>query len=277
MIEGRNITLPAPAQPFSDHAEGSGQCLINAATEIPYAYVTHAVEVDVDAAVQRARHAFEHGPWRRMSAAERGATLHRSADAIIAHSEELAVLHTLETGIPIAQARSMHVPRCADNIRFFGELINSLAGESYEQTGRYLSIVTREPIGIGLLIAPWNAPLVLASMKMGACLALGNSMIVKPSEYAPLSVLRMVELMHGAGVPEDVLQVLCGTGATAGKRLLRTQVSTRSALWAEPTRGDGSWQWRQGRLKKSDSNLGGNRPTSSSIAPILIAPSMDRY
>lgn len=220
MIEGRNITLPAPAQPFSDHSEGSGQCLINAATEIPYAYVTHAVEADVDATVQRARHAFEHGPWRRMCAAERGATLHRSADAIIAHSEELAVLHTLETGIPIAQARSMHVPRCADNIRFFGELINSLAGESYEQTGRYLSIVTREPIGVGLLIAPWNAPLVLASMKMGACLALGNSMIVKPSEYAPLSVLRLVELMHDAGVPDDVLQILCGTGGTAGQALV---------------------------------------------------------
>ena len=216
----RNVSFPnsvhiPPAQP-----SGNAQRLIYAATEEPYADVVHATEADVDAAVHRARQAFEQGEWRRMAAAERGAVLTRAADAILAHGEELAVLHTLETGIPIAQARGMHVPRCADNIRFFGELINSLAGESYEQMGRYLLIVTREPIGVGLLISPWNAPLVLASMKLGACVALGNSMIVKPSEFAPLSVLRLVELMHEAGVPQDVVQVLTGPGAKTGQALV---------------------------------------------------------
>ncbi len=220
ILKSRNITLPAPAISASGVPPENAQRLIYAATEEPYADIPHASEADVDSAVTLARQAFEQGEWRRMPAAERGAVLTRAADAVLAHSEELAVLHTLETAIPISQARSMHVPRCADNIRFFGELINSLAGESYEQTGRYLSIVTREPIGVGLLIAPWNAPLVLASMKLAACIALGNSMIVKPSEYAPLSVLRLVELLHEAGVPKDVVQVLTGPGATTGQALV---------------------------------------------------------
>ena len=220
ILRVRNVTFPDLVRIPSDQPPTGAQRLIYAATEEPYADIPHATEADVDAAVRRARQAFERGEWRRMVAAERGAVLVRAADAVMAHGEELAVLHTLETGTPIAQARAMHVPRCADNIRFFGELIGSLAGESYEQTGRYLSIVTREPIGVGLLIAPWNAPLVLASMKLAACIALGNSMIVKPSEYAPLSVLRLVELLHEAGVPKDVVQVLTGPGATTGQTLV---------------------------------------------------------
>ena len=220
ILKGRNVSFPDPVHIPSAQPPGNVQRLIYAATEEPYAEIPHATEAEVDAAVRRAQQVFEQGEWRRMAAAERGAVLTRAADAVLAHGEELAVLHTLETGIPIAQARAMHVPRCADNIRFFGELINSLAGETYEQTGRYLSIVTREPIGVGLLIAPWNAPLVLASMKLAACIALGNSMIVKPSEYAPLSVLRLVELMHEAGVPQHVVQVLTGPGATIGQALV---------------------------------------------------------
>ena len=220
VIKSRSVSFPNSVLIPAGQPPARVQRLIYAATEEPYADVLHATEEDVDAAVRRARQAFDHGEWRRMAAAERGAVLTRAADAVLAHGEELAVLHTLETGIPISQARAMHVPRCADNIRFFAELINSLAGESYEQTGRYLSIVTREPIGVGLLIAPWNAPLVLASMKLAACVAMGNSIIVKPSEYAPLSVLRLVELMHEAGVPQGVVQVLTGPGAVTGQALV---------------------------------------------------------
>jgi acyl-CoA reductase-like NAD-dependent aldehyde dehydrogenase len=257
ILKRRNVSLPAPAIPASSAPPGSSQRLIYAATEAPYADVPHANEAGVDNAVHRARQTFERGEWRRMSAAERGAILSRAADAILAHSEELAVLHTLETGIPISQARTMHVPRCADNIRFFGELINSLAGESYEQTGRYLSIVTREPIGVGLLIAPWNAPLVLASMKLGACIALGNCMIVKPSEYAPLSVLRLVELLHEAGVPQDVVQVVTGSGATTGQALVAHPGIDAVGFIGGTTTGKQIMASAAGSLKKVGLELGG--------------------
>lgn len=99
-------------------------------------------------------------------------------------------------------AKAMHIPRAAENFSFFADVMTGLAGEAYEQTGRHLSIVSREPVGVALLIAPWNAPLVLSLMKLAAAIALGNRAIIKPSEYAPLSVLRMAELIEEAGVPK---------------------------------------------------------------------------
>lgn len=85
---------------------------------------------------------------------------------ILEHAEELAHLQTLETSIPLAQARGMHVPRTAENFGFFADMLASLSGESYEQSGAYLAIVTREPVGTALLIAPWNAPLTARAAKL---------------------------------------------------------------------------------------------------------------
>ena len=215
------VTLPAGlAWAKGETPDAKSSRLIYAASEEPLTDVPDADEEAVEAAAARAREAFRTGPWRRMVPAERAQVMHQIADAVLAHADELAVLHTLETGIPFAQARTMHVPRTAENFRFFADVANSLAGESYEQTGRYLSIVTREPVGVGLLIAPWNAPLVLASMKLAAGIALGNAIIVKPSEHAPLAILRLAEIIAEAGLPEGVVQVVCGPGPTTGAALV---------------------------------------------------------
>ncbi|WP_394728602.1 aldehyde dehydrogenase family protein [Altererythrobacter sp. GH1-8] len=223
-----DVSLPhgTPALPGGlDWASGGPKQghsrLIYAATEEALVDVPDASEAEVEAAVTKARDAFANGPWRKMIAADRARMLAKFEEAILAHADELATLQTLETGMPFPQIRGMHVARTAENFRFFGELTTSLAGESYEQTGRYLSIVTREPVGVGLLIAPWNAPLVLGSMKMAAAIALGNSVIVKPSEYAPLAIMRLVEILHEAGLPEGVVQVITGPGAGAGTQLVR--------------------------------------------------------
>ncbi len=224
ILKTLELTLPAPAAPLESNAAApvERQTLIYAATEEPFASVPDSGADAADSIAMQARTAFETGPWRRMPAAERSAALRRISDLILANAEELAVLHTLETAVPIGQARAMHVPRTADNFAFFADVLTGLSGESYEQTERYLSIVTREPIGVGLVIAPWNAPLVLSSMKLSACIALGNSCIVKPSEYAPLSVLRLGELIQEAGVPPGVVQIVCGPGATTGRALVRS-------------------------------------------------------
>lgn len=271
ILKQRKIALPPQAKAPATQPAPNAQRLVYAASEEAYADVPHASAADVSSAVLRARAAFEKGPWRRMAAAERGAVLTRAADTILAYGEELAVLHTLETGVPISQARGMHVPRCADNIRFFGELVNSLAGESYEQTGRYLSIVTREPIGVGLLISPWNAPLVLTSMKLGACIALGNSMIVKPSEYAPLSVLRLVELLHQSGVPRDVVQVLTGPGASTGQALVEHPGIDAVGFVGGTATGRQIMATAAGTLKKVGLELGGK---SANI--VLASADFDR-
>lgn len=217
------ITLPAPAVPAAGMPaeQADGQTLIYAASGEPFAFVPHTPAAEADALVARAKEAFEHGPWRKMPANQRSAILRQVSAKILEHSEELALLQTLETSIPVQQARAMHVSRTAENFTFFADIMTGLAGESYEQTGRYLAVVTREPVGTALLIAPWNAPLVLASMKLAAAIALGNSVIIKPSEYAPLAVLRMAELIVEAGVPEGVVQIACGTGQGIGRTLVQ--------------------------------------------------------
>ncbi|XUU60499.1 aldehyde dehydrogenase [Erythrobacter sp. HA6-11] len=213
--------LPAGLDWASGDAKPGHSRLIYAATEEALADVPDASEAEVERAVAKARDAFANGPWRKMLAADRARMLAKFEEAILAHADELATLQTLETGMPFPQIRGMHVARTAENFRFFGELATSLSGEAYEQTGRYLSIVTREPVGVSLLIAPWNAPLVLGSMKMAAAIALGNSVIVKPSEYAPLAIMRLVEILHEAGLPEGVVQVVTGPGAGAGSQLVK--------------------------------------------------------
>ncbi len=215
------VNLPWPARSIDASGTKGGQTLLNAASEVPFAFVPHRRPEAADALVDRARASFDNGPWRRMTAAQRSVILRNVSAVIIEYAEELALLQTLETSIPLQQARAMHVPRAAENFSFFADIITGLAGESYEQTGRYLSIVTREPAGTALLIAPWNAPLILSSMKLAAAIALGNSVIVKPSEYAPLAVLRMVELIAEAGVPAGVVQVACGTGQGIGRALVQ--------------------------------------------------------
>jgi 5-carboxymethyl-2-hydroxymuconic-semialdehyde dehydrogenase/aminomuconate-semialdehyde/2-hydroxymuconate-6-semialdehyde dehydrogenase len=215
------VKLPAPAKAPTCLSQPDVQTLINAATEAPYAHVPDLPAQGAEDMAVRARAAFEGGPWRRMTPAERGVILRKISALVLAHAEELAVLHTLETAVPIGQARGMHVPRTAENFSFFADILTGLSGETYDQSGRYLSIITREPVGVGLVIAPWNAPLVLSSMKLAACIALGNCCIVKPSEYAPLSVLRLCELIQEAGMPPDVVQVACGPGATTGRALVR--------------------------------------------------------
>lgn len=220
-MTAHNINLPYPASGTSQLENSNGQTLVYAATEEPFAIVPHASLAEVAQAVTNAREAFENGPWRKMTANERASILRNVTSLVKEHSEELACLQTLETSIPLQQLSNMHVPRTAENFTFFADVLAGLAGESYEQTGRYLAVVTREPVGVGVLISPWNAPLVLASMKLAAGIALGNSIIIKPSEYAPLAVLRLCELVREAGVPEHVVQVVCGTGLTAGRALVR--------------------------------------------------------
>ena len=113
----------------------------------------------------------------------------------------------------------MHAVRASENFRFFSDVATTLSGQTFQQTGRYLSLTMHEPIGVGLVISPWNAPLILAGMKIAACLISGNSCIVKPSEYTPFSQLRMVEIIIEAGVPADVIHLLNGTGAVTGAAL----------------------------------------------------------
>ncbi len=175
---------------------------------------------DVDAAVSAAREAFESGPWRRYPASERQRLLRRAGAIIREHQDELAVLETLCAGLPASHLKGRQIPRAAENFDFFADYIAAMAGETFEQEPDYLTLVTREPAGVAALVAPWNAPLALASMQIASCIAFGNSCVSKPSEYTPLAVGRMIDLLQQAGLPEGVVNAVNGRGAVTGQALV---------------------------------------------------------
>lgn len=206
-------------QPVAARAGGHDLPVINPASEQRVSWLREADAREVDAAVASARRAFDSGPWPRITLDERKDVLYRIRDAIRAHQDELAYLECLHTGLPISRVREQ-IGRAARNFEFFAEVASTMKGETYTGLAGYLTYVTREPKGVGALIAPWNAPVALASMRVATCIAFGNTCVLKPSEYTPLSVLRMVELFHEAGLPPGVVNLVNGRGGVTGVALV---------------------------------------------------------
>lgn len=201
-------------------ADGDEIPVIDPASGATVALLRQTDETQVDRAVSAARAAFETGPWGAATVAERQKVLLAIHDAILDHADELAALETLNTGIPIKQTRGMHVPRAAQNFRFFAEFINQDGGEAFTQEPGYMSLVTYEPIGVCALIGPWNMPLGLTAMKMAGALAFGNTCVVKPSEITPLTLARLFEIVHARGIlPAGAVNLVNGHGAVTGQAL----------------------------------------------------------
>jgi gamma-glutamyl-gamma-aminobutyraldehyde dehydrogenase/4-guanidinobutyraldehyde dehydrogenase/NAD-dependent aldehyde dehydrogenase len=181
--------------------------------------VARCAELDVDAAVASSRAAFEDGRWAGKAPAERKRTLVRFADLMLANKDELALLETLDMGKPIRYSRSVDVQLAQNCIRWYGEAIDKLYDQVAPSPQDSLALITREPVGVVAAIIPWNYPMLMAAWKIGPALAAGNSVVLKPSEKAPLTSLRLAELALEAGVPEGVFNVLPGYGDEAGRAL----------------------------------------------------------
>lgn len=222
----RGYKVPTRVTAFIDGISlppGSGHVMpvIYPATEEQVSELEEADAAVVDRAVMAARGAFEHGSWPRMPVAERQALLRNVAALIREHARELAYLECLNSGIPMRHLAQGQIPRAAQNFEFFAEFIGQGAGQVYTQDSRYLTLVTREPIGVAALIGPWNAPLALTSMKIAGCIAFGNCCVVKPAEQTPLAVARLMELIHEAGLPAGVVNMVNGRGGVTGDTLVR--------------------------------------------------------
>jgi acyl-CoA reductase-like NAD-dependent aldehyde dehydrogenase len=194
---------------------------ISPADETVLTDLTEADSRAVDIAVAAARRAFDHGVWPRMSVADRQRILMQIRQKILDHAAELAHLECIDSGLPLKGIKIAHVPRAAMNFSFFAEVIGQEAGETYTQTEPYLSYVTHEPAGVGALIGPWNMSLGLCTMKIASCIAFGNTCVVKPSEYTPLSMHRFVELVHETDIPPGVVNLVNGRGQVTGNALTR--------------------------------------------------------
>lgn len=191
----------------------------NPATQEIIAIVSEATEKDVDRACRSARRAFEEGPWRTMSVADRCAKIRRMAEIIIERKEEIARLEAMDVGKPYPMAAQNEVPRAAHNLKFFSDFMEQQGGEVYPMGEEYLNYTRYEPVGVAALITPWNAPFMLTTWKLGPCLAAGNTVVIKPAEMTPLSVALLGEIAKEAGIPDGVVNVIHGVGKIVGTAL----------------------------------------------------------
>jgi acyl-CoA reductase-like NAD-dependent aldehyde dehydrogenase len=181
--------------------------------------VAAADKEDVDRAVRAARAAFASGSWRDASPAHRKKVLLKLADLVESHAEELAVIETLDTGKPISDARTIDIAGSVQMIAWFAESIDKLYDEIAPTDPHIVAQIRRVPLGVVAAVTPWNFPLLTALTKVVPALAVGNSVVLKPSELSPLSALWLARLASDAGLPNGVLNVVPGFGNTAGKAL----------------------------------------------------------
>lgn len=177
-------------------------------------WMCDATDDVVDQAVQAASAAFGPGGWGRTGPRQRAAVLQRWADLILADGENLARLESLVSSRPIAETRTRDIQACAGVIRFYAEWADKLDGSVTTTTEDAMSLILREPWGVVAAIVPWNFPLILAAWKFAPALAAGNTVVLKPSELTPYSILRVAQLGAQAGLPPGVFNVVHGRGAT---------------------------------------------------------------
>ena len=176
---------------------------------------------DIDIAVASARAAFEDGRWRNLAPKAKKKILHRLADLMSAHAENLALLESLDTGKPIRDARSVDIPLAIQSTGYYAEALDKIYGEVAPTPEDRLSYVLHEPLGVIGAIVPWNFPLHMAMWKVAPALAMGNSVVLKPAENSSMTALYTAQLALEAGLPPGVWNVVTGLGTEAGDALAR--------------------------------------------------------
>ena len=176
---------------------------------------------DVEAAVSSAQAAFRNPTWRRMTQTDRGRLVRRLADLVLAHADELADIETRDNGKLLKETRAQ-MRAMPDAYHYFAGMADKLQGETIPVNKLdMLNFNLREPIGVVGMITPWNSPLMLLTGTLAPCLAIGNTVVIKPSEHASASTLALAELIAEAGFPAGVVNVVTGTGKSAGEALTR--------------------------------------------------------
>jgi acyl-CoA reductase-like NAD-dependent aldehyde dehydrogenase len=189
--------------------------VLEPATEGVLETIPRAGAEDVDAAVARAKAAFP--AWRAVAPADRARLMHRLADALEEHHDELSVLEARNAGKPIGDARG-EMGMVADTFRYYAGAPERVLGDTIPVAGG-VAMTFREPLGVVALITPWNFPLTIAAWKLAPALAGGNTVVLKPAELTPLTSLRFEQIALEAGIPEGVVNVVAGPGSTCGARL----------------------------------------------------------
>ncbi|MFZ3578431.1 5-carboxymethyl-2-hydroxymuconate semialdehyde dehydrogenase [Virgibacillus sp. DJP39] len=221
--------------------------------------VAEGDKADIEKAVKAADDAFQTS-WGRMKQKERMTYIDRIADLIDEEVEEIAVLESLDSGLPISQTRKM-IARAAENFRFYSRMVQSrMHGEAYAVDDEFINYTVYKPLGAVGLITPWNAPFMLTTWKVAPALATGNTVILKPAELSPLSANKLAQIIDKAELPKGVFNVVHGFGETAGDALVKSEKVKAISFTGETTTGKTIIKNSADSLKKTSMELGGKSP-----------------
>ena len=234
---------------------------INPATGEVLTQIAHASSADVDRAVAAARRAFEdrNGPWRKLSASERGRLVWKLADLLEKNIDEFAELETLDNGKPIFESRYVDMPMVIDVLRYYAGWATKIHGETVNTFETAFTYTLREPVGVVGMIVPWNFPLLLASWKLGPALACGNTIVWKPASQTSLTTLRFGELAIEAGVPAGVINIVTGPGEV-GRAMVKHAGIDKIAFTGSTEVGKEIMRGAADSLKRITLELGGKSP-----------------
>jgi len=224
---------------------------------------------DTKEAIEAARTSFDKGTWSEKLAGERASIIWKLADLVEKNKERLATLESKNQGKTIKYARDSDLPTIIDNLRFFAGVCRNLEGKSAsEYSGMGTSMIKREPIGVVSAVVPWNYPLYIAVWKLAPALAAGNSVVIKPASYTPLTLLEFAKLAGEAGIPKGVLNVITGEGHVVGAEMATNSKVDMITFTGDTETGKKVLEMSSHTVKKVVLELGGK-------APMVVLPDAD--
>ncbi len=230
---------------------------LNPSTNEVIGTIPRGSKEDVDLAVKAAKKAFD--SWSITSPSKRAELLYEVAKLIRKKAQKLTELEVLNVGIPITQARAQ-VERSAENFEFFAGMILKLSEESFVMEDKFINYTIRKPIGVAGLITPWNTPLMLETWKVAPCLAAGDTCVLKPAEWTPLSANELALIMQEAGIPDGVFNIVHGIGEISGAELVAHPGVRLISFTGETVTGMEIMRNGASTLKRFSMELGGKNP-----------------
>ncbi len=229
------------------------------ATNQLVATVSEGKQDEVNAAIEAAAKAFK--TWGKMTASARRPILRRFAEGIRKYAVELAAIETYDVGRPINENTHGYLDRVANNIEFFADFAAIHGSEAYPMDNGYINYVLRQPVGVAVLITPWNIPLLLETWKIGPCLAFGNTLVLKPAETTPIGAWKLAQIAHEAGMPPGVFNVVQGFGPeSAGEYLTRHRDVQLISFTGETSTGQAILRAAVDSMARVSFELGGKGP-----------------
>ncbi|RYO82997.1 hypothetical protein DL766_005550 [Monosporascus sp. MC13-8B] len=263
---GKQFALPTGLfinNEFVKSSSGAKITSINPTDEREICSVEAAGAEDIDKAVDAARAAFDHESWKDMSGTERGLLMFRLADLIEQHKEVLATIETWDNGKPFADSMTIDLPDVINTLRYYAGYADKIHGQTIPISNQKFAYVLRQPLGVCAQIIPqsqWNYPLMMAAWKLGPALACGNTIVLKPAEQTPLSVLYFANLVREAGFPPGVVNIVNGYGKGAGQALTSHMGIDKIAFTGSTATGKQIMRCASINLKNVTLETGGKSP-----------------